>query len=118
VTRYFFHLWTGAEYQRDECGTELDSAEAAYMEAFEAAQELAISMIRDRQNAALPRFEVTDERDRLIFELPFVEVTGSRASRHPLEATLTRGRTLAASVAEQVSLARGSLRSLSALLKA
>lgn len=116
MTRYFFHLWTGAAYERDDHGSDLPHVEAAYMEAFEAAQDLAIDLIRSRENAALRRFDVVDEQGRIVFELPFTEVVGTRASKHPVMETLLRGRALAADVAEQVVVARQNLDHLRLLL--
>ena len=75
MARYFFHLISPNEANRDDIGTELASAEAAYLEACETALELSYEMLRERRDPDRHAFEVTDSEGRMVFEIPFAEVT-------------------------------------------
>ena len=75
MARYFFHLRSPDELSMDEIGTELPNAEAAYLEACETALELSFEMLRDRLDPSRDTFEVTDAEGRVVFEIPFAEVT-------------------------------------------
>jgi hypothetical protein len=75
MARYFFHLISPDESAKDEIGTELPNAEAAYLQACETALELSVEMMRDRTDPSRHAFEVTDAEGHAIFDIPFVEVT-------------------------------------------
>jgi len=99
-------------------GSDLADANAAYVEAYEAAQELVIDMIRTRRNAISHRFDVCDEDGRLVFELPFSEVLGEeRAPAPPALANVARGHALASEVAREVVSTRRMLRQLEKVIK-
>ena len=78
--RFYFHLWLGDRHEFDDIGTELASAEEAYMQAFHAAQDSWIELIRARRDPRRHRFDVTDESGHVLFELPFVEVISNGRS--------------------------------------
>lgn len=84
MPRFYLHLWNGEEFMLDEEGDDLESAEAAYLEAFEAAKEMAIDLIRSRLDVTAYRFDVTDQVGCALFELPFSEVLGTSPERRPL----------------------------------
>ena len=75
MARYFFHLVAPDETSKDEIGTELPSAEAAYLEACEAALDISFEMLRQREDPSRHAFEVTDEDGHVVFDIPFAEVT-------------------------------------------
>ena len=74
MARYFFHLIAPNETSRDDIGTELASAEAAYLQACETALEISYEMLRKRRDPSRHAFEVTDAEGRMVFEIPFAEV--------------------------------------------
>jgi hypothetical protein len=75
MARYFFHLVSPNESSKDEIGTDLPNAEAAYLEACATALELSVEMLHKRQDPSRHAFEVTDTKGRVVFEIPFAEVT-------------------------------------------
>ena len=83
MARYFFHLVAPNESNKDELGTELPNAEAAYMAACDTALELSFEMLRERRDPSRHAFEVTDSEGRVIFEIPFAEVTRPRDRTPP-----------------------------------
>lgn len=112
MARFFFHYWDGSGYRMDCEGSELPDANAAYMEAFETAQQLAIDLIREGSNAMRPQMEVNDATGRRVFELPFSEVLGVRSAPSDTAAIWRRSRLAAADVKTQVAEARSALDSL------
>ena len=84
MAQYYFHLWTGDNYEMDATGLDLASADAAYLEAYRAAQDLCCELIQERCAPTTYRFEVADKSGRKIFDLPFsaiVEAPPPQASR-------------------------------------
>jgi hypothetical protein len=75
MARYFFHLVSPDGSSKDDIGTELPNAEAAYLEACETALEMSFEMLRKRRDPSRSAFEVTDDEGRTVFEIPFAEVT-------------------------------------------
>jgi len=75
MAHYFFHLISPSESSRDDIGTELPNAEAAYLQACETALELSYEMLRERQDPSRHAFEVTDGEGHVVFDIPFSEVT-------------------------------------------
>jgi hypothetical protein len=108
MPRFYLHLWTGSEYIADQVGDDLANAEAAYLEAFEAAQEMVGDLIRGRKDVSQHQFNVVDHAGRAVFELPFTEVLGgAMKSRRPARATDTRRRqVLMSAVAHEIGVAR------------
>jgi hypothetical protein len=71
MPRYFFHIYERGQALLDSEGSELESIDAAREEAIAAAREL---MSTDVLSGLAPdgrRFVVTDERDVVVFDLPF-----------------------------------------------
>jgi hypothetical protein len=78
MPRYYFHLWTGDAYELDATGLEVANAEAAYLEAFQAAQDICAEMIRERKNPLRARFEITDHNANTLSEVAFSELIKDR----------------------------------------
>jgi len=83
MARYFFHLLSSDGSSKDDIGTELASAEAAYLAACDAALDMSYEMLRERRDPAGHTFEVADEQGHVVFEIPFAEVTRPAERRHP-----------------------------------
>ena len=75
MARYFFHLVSPQGLSKDDIGTDLPNAEAAYLEGCDTALEMSFDMLRERQDPSRHAFEITDGDGRVVFELPFAEVT-------------------------------------------
>jgi hypothetical protein len=115
--RYFFHLQTDSAYERDEEGSELEDLNAAYLEAFEAAQQLSIDLIRQNLRPARYRFEICDAKDNVLMNLPFGEVLGNRVSLGDVKEVHTRGRELVHDVQNEIVKSRAELNTLFVALK-
>jgi hypothetical protein len=83
MARYFFHLTSPDGSSKDDIGTELASAEAAYLAACDAALDMSYEMLRERRDPARHTFEVADEQGQVVFEIPFAEVTRPAERRPP-----------------------------------
>jgi len=83
MARYFFHLISPNEAGRDDIGTEFANAEAAYLQAYDTALEISYEMLRERRDPSRHAFEVTDSEGRMVFEIPFAEVTRPADRRLP-----------------------------------
>src|SRR4051812_45586085 len=83
MAHYFFNLVSPNESSKDDIGTELPNAEAAYLEACETALEISYEMLRERRDPSRHAFEVTDAEGRVVFEIPFAEVTRPHDHRPP-----------------------------------
>src|SRR5262249_53582738 len=112
--RYYFHLRIGGELSPDELGLELPHLDAAYLEAFHAAQAMWSELLAERSDPPLRSFEIADASGRGLLTLPFREVL-ERArkpnGRIPQEvrsaqALLERTRALAASLRHEIGTAR------------
>jgi hypothetical protein len=110
MPRFHLHLWTGTEHVTDQEGDELESVEAAYLEAFEAAKEMAADLIRSHSDVARYRFDVVDGAGRSVFELPFTEVLGksSKPRRAPI-AGMDKRKELIEAVAHEITIARATI---------
>jgi hypothetical protein len=110
MPRFYLHLWTGAEYITDQEGDELESADAAYLEAFEAAKEMAADLIRAHADATHHRFDVFDRSGRVLFEVPFTEVLGTAPKlvrrAEPNTEVDKRHKALMEAVAHEIGVAR------------
>jgi hypothetical protein len=121
MSRYYFHLWTGDEYQTDDIGIELKDADNAYLEAFHGAREISVEMLRGRRSATRYRFDVVDCRGRLVHAVQFSEAMGRPVANRPASgfiASASRGYDLASDLAREIATARKNLqtcRELSAL---
>jgi hypothetical protein len=116
MARYYFHLVTGEDYERDEIGSEHADANEAYLEAFDSAQQLTLDLIRDRVNPGRHRFDVCDERGNIVFQVPFTEIYRERIGPHEAITIAQRGQYLAARVRDEIVTARGELETLWSVL--
>ncbi|MGD9968166.1 MAG: hypothetical protein AB7T59_16725 [Hyphomonadaceae bacterium] len=105
--QYYFHLWSGDRYQPDEIGLDLANAEEAYIQAFRAAQDGWIEMVRAGVNPRRHRFDVVDEAGQMLFELPFLEVISREGRRRlpllPHEKAVERNMALLADLSREVA---------------
>jgi hypothetical protein len=84
MAKYFFHLVSSdGSSSQDDIGIDLPDAEAAYLEGCAAALEISYEMLRNRRDPSRHAFEITDAEGRVVFELPFAEVTRPAAHSHP-----------------------------------
>lgn len=74
MTHYFFHLRGPEGRSEDLLGCELESVEAAYLEARRAALEISGEMLARQENPYGHRFEICDEQIGPVLELPFREL--------------------------------------------
>lgn len=117
MPRYYFHLAGGETRECDEIGSDLKDANEAYLEAFEAAQQLSVDLIREHRSPSTYCFEICDAHGRLVFQLPFTEIVGHRPNRHEIHEAAERGRQLASDLTEQIIVARSELQTLWTVLK-
>jgi hypothetical protein len=71
MARYFFHYWEDHARAGDLDGADLSNAYAAFMRAFETAQDLSAGM--STEEARGRRIEVVDAGGRVMFDLCFLE---------------------------------------------
>jgi hypothetical protein len=72
--RYYFHLRIGGTLSPDELGLELPDLETAYLEAFQAAQQMWTELLAERSNPLVRAFEIADAEGRILLTVPFSEV--------------------------------------------
>ena len=105
MAQYFFNLLAPGRSSPDEIGTDLPNAEAAYLQACDTALELSFEMLRERQDPSRHAFEVTDAEGRVVFEIPFAEVTRPK-DRPPrfaeIHASIQRNQERASAVAAEL----------------
>ena len=119
MSRYYFHLWTGDEYQIDCTGVELADAEEAYLEAVHGAREVSFEVLREKRSAARYRFDVVDCHGRLLHAVLFSEAMGQRVANKPASgfiADASRGYELASDLAREIATARQNLQTCRELL--
>lgn len=127
MPQFFFHLRGGADgLDLDEIGVNLANAEAAYLEAFQAAQDMAREWLAKGRNPRGCVFEVVTASGELVFELPFSEALDQQAGRRPARLSHTirtateRGARmvrLSGEVSREVQAVRETLRRSQDLLK-
>jgi hypothetical protein len=127
MPRFYFHLRDGQNSHRpDDMGVDFPDVEAAYLEAFQAAKDMAQEWLTKGQNPRAYAFEIMDVSGRLVLELPFSEVLDRQSGRHP--AMLSRSirvakeqgermMRLTAEVTQQVRATQENLRHSQELLK-
>ena len=71
---YYFHLRIGETLSPDELGLELPDLETAYLEAFQAAQEMWAELLAERSDPLVRAFEIADADGRTLLTVPFSEV--------------------------------------------
>ena len=126
MPKFFFHLRDGRHgISQDDMGLVFPDAEAAYLDAFQAARDMAQEWLRHGRNVRGYAFEVLNEAGDLIFELPFAEVLDAHAGRRPVKQSKAvrvvkeRGERmvrLTTEVAQQVKMAQQNLRRSQELL--
>ena len=119
MARFFFHLRRGTDdLDLDKGGVDLPDTEAAYLEAHQAAIDMAQEWLRKGHNPRGYAFEVVNGAGEFVFELPFAEALDHQAGRRPVnlpravKMAMERGdrmMRLSAEVAEQVRLVRENL---------
>jgi hypothetical protein len=72
--RYYFHLRVGQELSPDDLGMELPDLDSAYLEAFQAAQDMWAELLAQRSDPLIRSFEIADSAGRVLLILPFGEV--------------------------------------------
>lgn len=115
---FFFDLVTPTEVERDLMGLSFVSLDEAYLSASQAALEIAIDMLRKRENPSRYQFAVRNEHGAVVLELPFSEVLqpGRAAKPHDpvhihkrLKANLDRNRALKSELVAAVAQTRRTL---------
>jgi hypothetical protein len=84
MPRFFFNLSSQDHVSKDEIGTEFSSLEAAYLNTCDAILDIAFEKLRARQDPAKDKFEITDEQEHVLMEVPFSEVLGPKALAEPV----------------------------------
>ena len=112
--RYYFHLRIGQELSPDDLGMELPDLDSAYLEAFQAAQDMWGELLAQRIDPLIRSFEIADEEGRVVLMLPFGEVLDrarKRSAQLPeqvrsAQALLERTRTLTGALRKEISAAK------------
>jgi len=109
MTRYYFHVWNGEEYEHDDTGIECESSDEAYFQAFQGAGEISLDMLRRGRGATRYRFDVVDSEGRLIHAVPFTEAMGRTVANQPVSGFIrsaSRGYDLASDLVRQIAIAQ------------
>lgn len=126
MARYFFDFRQGDEFSRDTVGSEFETAEMAYLDAYKAAEAMWSELLSCRRDPRRCSFEIRDQAGHVLFELPFRELLDScydRAPGTPLKAALNRStqhvehlRRAHQDLVDEMTKARRTLRQSTALL--
>ena len=125
MPNFYFHIVTPGGREADDIGTPCANAEIAYLEAIRAALEMGADAARSGEALFDHRFEIHDERRRLILEVPFSEAFAQRVRRPPspadelharLAQAFERNRAAQAAFAAALSETRATLETTRALL--
>jgi hypothetical protein len=73
MPKFFFHYRENDEYSVDEQGVEFDSVEEAYLNAYHGAVDMWSELLKERRDPRRCAFEVTNDREQLLFVFPFTE---------------------------------------------
>ena len=124
---FFFHLRDSAGcMSEDPEGSEFPDAEAAYLDAYQAARDMAQEWLKKGRNPRGYVFEVVTASGEPVFELPFSESLDDQAGRRPaylsraIRTARERGERmtrLSAEVAREVEAVQENLRQSQMLLK-
>lgn len=87
MPRFFFDFHQAERRDADITGLELAGVEQAYLEAFEAAQDMWSELLRLRHDPRRCSFGVRNEEGDILFVLPFQEVVDCCTDRRPVVAT-------------------------------
>jgi Domain of unknown function (DUF6894) len=93
MPRFYFHLKDATHSVPDEDGSELPHVEAAYLYAFECAQELWGILLGSRNDPTIYTLEVVDACGNLMFLFPLTEVLDTARER-PKRLAKARRRTV------------------------
>ena len=74
MPQFFFNYTAGGATFIDDVGTEFSSLEAAYLDTCETALAIAFEKLRARQDPTNDKFEITDDKQNLLMQVPFSEV--------------------------------------------
>lgn len=74
MPHFFFNHTSGGATFVDEVGTDFPSLEAAYLDTCQAALAIAFEKLRTRQDPTTNSFEIIDDEQNLLMQLPFSEV--------------------------------------------
>ena len=77
-------LRIGQELSPDDFGMDLPDLDTAYLEAFQAAQDMWAELLAQRQDPLIRTFEIADETGRTLLTMPFAEVL-DRARKRPMQ---------------------------------
>jgi len=84
---FYFHLLVGKQRSPDDLGVEFDGIEAAYLDAFHAAQEMWSELLKNGEDPTKHSFEICNSDGELLLTLPFKEVLD--ASQKPAARSAT-----------------------------
>jgi hypothetical protein len=92
MPRFFFDFRQAGDCIPDPEGMEFANVEEAYLEAFNGAQEMWSTLLKQRSDPRRCRFEVSDASHNMLFVFPFQEVLECCQGRDPvaLKSTLDR----------------------------
>ena len=74
MSRFYFNFQQGTSFSIDEEGCEFPNVEDAYLGAVAAARDMWRELLIRREDPLACAFEVTDEKGRELFTLPFSEL--------------------------------------------
>ena len=74
MPHFFFNYTSGGATSVDDVGTDFPSVEAAYLDACKGALDIAFEKLRARQDPTTDSFEITDEAQNQLMQVPFSEV--------------------------------------------
>jgi len=126
MPRFFFHLSGGPKgLTLDEFGVDLPNVEDVYLEAFQAAKDMAQEWLLTGHNPRSYAFEIVNAAGELVLELPFSEALDHQAGRRPAmrpsrrmaKKQGARMMRLTAEVAQQVEMAQENVRRSQELLR-
>ncbi len=72
--RFYLHVRSERGYDNDKEGIELASLETAKREAEASAREMVAELVKQQERIDGTRFEIADERGRILAVLPFLDV--------------------------------------------
>ena len=79
MLRYFFDFFDGATWSQDDVGIELDSAEKAYLEAYEGARGMWAELMDGKRNPGACAFDVRGPDGQSLFRFHFTELLGIKS---------------------------------------
>ena len=74
MPRFFFHLRSPAGTERDDVGLEFADLETAYLDACATIPAMSADLVRENADPSRHVFEITDEADRVLMTVPFLEI--------------------------------------------